>query len=320
MGQTVQQVENPDASTLAAFGCAVLIGGTNFVAVKFSNEALPPSFGAAIRFTAAAVLFFLLTRVLRLELPTGRARVGAALYGLLGFGVSYWLLYYAVGGLGAGTTSVMVAAAPLATLLLAVLQGQERFSARGLIGGLLAIAGIALLSWRSVGGDVSAIHVGAALVAVIAIAESTVVVKGFPKAHPLATNAVATTVGSAFLLVASLLAGENWSLPETARTWLVLAWLVVAGTVGLFWLFLFVVGRWTASASVYAITLMPVVAVALGALVADETITWELAAGGALVIAAVYVGALSGHRRAPEVASLPDCGQAMVGTASQSRA
>jgi drug/metabolite transporter (DMT)-like permease len=97
----------------------------------------------------------------------------------------------------------------------------------------------------------------------------------------------------------SSLSGESWIVPQTARTWVVLAWLTVVGSVGLFGLFVFVISRWTASASVYAITLMPVVAVSLGALIADETITPEVIAGGALVVFGVYVGALSGRRVRP---------------------
>jgi len=63
-----------------------------------------------------------------------------------------------------------------------------------------------------------------------------------------------------------------------------------------------VIARWTASASVYVLTLMPVVAVALGALLAGEPITSEVIGGTALVLLAVYVGAI--RRPRSEVAPL----------------
>lgn len=288
-----QQAGSPERSTLLAFAGAVLIGGGNFVAVKFSNEDLDPLYGAALRFAAAAALFFLLAALFRYEIPRGRAALGAALYGLLGFGFAYGFLYFALVELTAGTTSVITAAAPLATLVLAVAHRQERYSLRGIVGGLLAIAGIAVLSARSIGGDIPLVYFLCALLGVIAIAESAVVVKGFPRAHPVTTNAIGMGTGAIFLTLASLAFSEDWTLPQTGRTWLVLLWLVVAGSVGLFALYLYVIRTWTASASVYAITLMPVVAVTLGAFLADEELTLELVAGGILVIAAVYVGALS---------------------------
>ncbi|MGH2805730.1 MAG: DMT family transporter [Actinomycetota bacterium] len=294
----------PDRSTLAAFIGAVLIGGTNFVAVRFSNETLDPFFGAALRFGGAAALLYVIAGTRRIPLPSGRALLGASLYGFLGFGVAYASLYYALVGLPAGTASVFLAVVPLLTLIVAVLHRQERFTARGAIGGVLAIAGIVLLSAGSLSGDLEPVYLVASFVGSLAIAESSVVVKGFPRWDPITTNAVGMTAGTAFLIVISLLAGERWELPGEAATWLVTAWLVVAGSVGLFVLFLYVIGRWTASASVYALTLMPVVAVTLGALLLDEAVTLYVVAGGAIVLAAVYIGALS-QPAAPATPEVP---------------
>ena len=284
---------SPPRQTLAAFAGAVVIGGTNFIAVKFSNEGLDPTFGAMLRFGLAAAIFFLIAAALRLPLPRGRAAVGALLYGALGFGVSYWALYFALTELTAGTASIVMASVPLLTLVLAVLHRQERFTGRGLIGGLLAIAGIGILSAGSIGGDIRPIYFGAALLGALAAAESSVLVKGYPRAHPITTNAIGMAGGTVLLLVASLVQGEQWALPADGKTWAALVWLVVAGSVGLFALFLFVIVRWTASATVYALTLMPVVAVTLGALLAGEAITIWVVVGGALVIAAVYIAALA---------------------------
>lgn len=289
----------PDRVTLGAFAGAVVIGGSNFIAVKLSNDELEPLFGAGIRFAAAALLLVVLMRVRRLAVPRGPDALGPALYGLLGFGVSYGLLYYALQGLTAGTAAVFMASTPLITLVLAVLHGQERFTPRGVAGGLLAVAGIAVISVESLGGDLQASYLVAALLGVVAVAESSVLVKGFARAHPITTNAVGMIAGALLLLVASLVFGETWELPRTAATWGVLAWLAVPGSIGLFALFVFVITRWTASATVYALTLMPVVAITLGAVVKDEPVTVELVAGGVLVMAAVYVGALSGRRVGP---------------------
>lgn len=298
-----------DRVTLGAFAGAVAIGGSNFIAVKLSNDDLAPLYGAGVRFAAAALLLVVLMRVQRLGIPRGPDAVGPALYGLLGFGVSYGLLYYALQGLTAGTTAVFMACTPLITLVLAVLHGQERFTARGLVGGALAVAGLVVISIGSLGGDLRPSYLVAALAGVVAVAESSVLVKGFPRAHPITTNAVGMVAGAALLLAASLAFGETWEVPGDASTWLVLAWLAAPGSVGLFALFVFVIKRWTASATVYALTLMPVVAITLGALVEDEPVTIELIGGGVLVMAAVYVGALSG--RQPTEAAPPEAAPAV---------
>ena len=56
---------------------------------------------------------------------------------------------------------------------------------------------------------------------------------------------------------------------------------------------LYVVQRWTASATAYVFVSMPVVAVLAGAALLDEPITAAVVAGGAIVVAGVYVGALT---------------------------
>ncbi len=192
----------PDRVTLAAFAGAVAIGGSNFIAVKLSNDDLAPLFGAGVRFAAAALLLVLLMRVQRLAVPRGADALGPALYGLLGFGVSYGLLYYALQGLSAGTAAVFMATTPLITLVLAVLHSQERFTARGVAGGVLAVGGLAVISVDSLGGDLRPAYLAAAFLGVVAVAESSVLVKGFPQAHPITTNAVGMVAGAALLLAA----------------------------------------------------------------------------------------------------------------------
>lgn len=299
--------------TYLAFAGAVVIGGTNFIAVSFSNQELPPFFGAALRFALAAFLFIILSRLLRVPWPRGRAAAGAALYGLFGFGVSYAMLYYALLGLAAGTASVIMASVPLFTLLIAVLIGQERFSLRRLAGGMLAIAGIGVLSLGTLGGGLGVSYLVAAILGAATAAASSVVAKGLPKVHPVNMNAVGMASGALLLGIGSLIFREPWGLPLETQTWLALIWLVLLGSVGLFQLFLYVIKRLTASATVYAITAMPVVAVLLGALLLDQPITLEVVAGGALVVLAVYVGAI---RRPRSQATTPSRGrEATIGEA-----
>ena len=56
---------------------------------------------------------------------------------------------------------------------------------------------------------------------------------------------------------------------------------------------LYVVQRWTASATAYVFVLMPIVALIVGALIADEEITATTILGGTVVFAGVYLGALA---------------------------
>lgn len=287
----------PNSQTFAAFFLAMIIGGANFIAVSLSNRELPPLFGATLRFALAALLFFLLVRAWHIPLARGRDAAGAVIYGLLNVGAAYALLYYALTGLNAGTVAVIVASVPLFTLAIAVLFGQERLSINRVAGGILAIIGIVIL--RGFGDKFVLSYFVAALLGAVALAASSVVAKAYPNVHPLNMNAIGTAAGTLLLAVSSLISGEQWGFPQESTTLVAVSWLVIAGSVGLFQLWLFVIRRWAASATVYALTGMPVIAAVLGIFILDQPITMAVLTGGVLVIAAVYVGAIAKQRESP---------------------
>ena len=98
------------------------------------------------------------------------------------------------------------------------------------------------------------------------------------------------------LLPLSLIVGEAWASPGALDHFVTLAYLVVVGTVALFGLYLYVQGRWTASRASYQFVMIPFVAALAAAWVLDESIGGGLIIGGAIVLAGVYVGALSGKK------------------------
>ena len=71
----------PDRVALGAFAGAILLGGSNFVAVRYSNRELDPLWGAGFRFALAAGIFAVLVAALRLPLPRGRILALVVTYG-----------------------------------------------------------------------------------------------------------------------------------------------------------------------------------------------------------------------------------------------
>ena len=72
-----------------------------------------------------------------------------------------------------------------------------------------------------------------------------------------------------------------------------LLYLVLFGSVGTFVLGLYVLKRWTASATSYSLVLMPIVTILFASWIADEPITSALLVGGLFVLSGVYIGALA---------------------------
>ena len=276
---------------MSAFLALVLIGGSNFVAVRFTTFGLDPLWGAGSRFSLAAILLVGIGLAIRAPFPRGRAFVGASLFGLLSFGVFYALTYLALVNAPSAVAAVVLAVVPLVTFLLALLQRQERFRWQGLVGGLVALGGMGLMvGTPNVPLASFLMLAGAALAA----GEAGVIAKWFPRTHPVTMNAVAMAVGSLLLLLISLWRRESWILPVDTATWAVQIYLITIGSVGLFVLYLFVLKRWTATRTAFAFVLFPVVATALGLWLLGDPITAPLAVGSLIVLSGVYIGAVHG--------------------------
>jgi drug/metabolite transporter (DMT)-like permease len=203
---------------LTCFVAGALLAGGNGVSIRLSNRELAPLWGAGLRFSLAAALLLVVMAVLRLPFPGGRALTGALLYGALNFGAAFALAYYALVRLHAGLGQTLLALVPLATLLLAVAQGQERLRLAAVIGTLLALAGVAVISQGPLGASVPLGSLLAALASAVCIAQAAVLVRRFPAVHPVTMNAVGMTTGAALLVAGSVLAGEPHLLPQRTTT------------------------------------------------------------------------------------------------------
>lgn len=281
-------------AAIAAFvGISVFAGG-NAVGVRFSNRELAPLWGAGVRFGLSAAVLLVVAAAVHVPLPRGRALLGSAVYGVVSFAGGFGLIYVGLVRVPAGLGQTLLALVPLLTLLLAVGEHQERLRRRTLLGSLSAAVGVAVMSS---GGSVqvgSLLPLLAVLAAALLLAQGTVVLRAVPRTHPVAVNAVAMAAATPLLLLASRLLGEPWRLPTDAETWLALGYLVILGSVLVFVLYAVLLATWPASRAAYVFVVLPLVTTVLSWWLDDEPLTPWLLAGGALVLAGVYLGAL--HR------------------------
>ena len=282
--------EGPDALTAIAFGVLVILAGGNAVGIKIIGDELDAFWGAALRFGAAGVIFAALMPALRVPVPRGAALVGAVLYGLLAFGAAFGIAFVAIPMIGAGAAQVLLGLVPLLTLVLVPFHGLEAFRPRAFIGSLVALVGVAILAADRVALEIPLEGIGLAVVVALLLAEAGVVAKMTPGAHPIATNAVGMLAGVVLLIPISLLAGERWVLPAHSDTWAAAAYLVLVGSVVVFWLFIVVVRRWTVSAASFQFLLIPLATIPFSAILTGEVITPLMLVGGAVVLCGVYLG------------------------------
>jgi drug/metabolite transporter (DMT)-like permease len=285
-------ISHGERVALTAFVTYAVLAGGNAVGVRFSNRELAPLWGAGLRFGLAAALLVVVMVVFRLAFPRRRALIGSLLYGLFNFAGSFGLTYYGLVQVHAGLGQILLALVPLATLLLAVLWRQERLGGAAVIGTLLALTGVAVISYSPLHQSVPLLSVLAVVGGAICFAQALVLVRRFPPVHPVTMNAIGMTTGAAVLLAAALVADEPIVLPHRPQTWAAMAYLVVIGSVVVFLLYLVVLRYWAASRASYGFVIIPFVTLLLSAWLDNEPVGLGLVVGGLLVLAGVYIGAL----------------------------
>ena len=198
-----------------------------------------------------------------------------------------------------GTAALVVALAPALTLVLATMLGLERATARRVAGLAVAFAGVAVVVLLGAGGELSLANAKGPLIvlaAPVSFALYNVLLQPLLDRYSLlALTAASSLVGTLGLLplarrstvdaVTGISAGDAALVLYLGILCTLLGYL--AWNVGLR-------GLGSTSAVTYAYGI-PVLAVAFGAVLLDETVTLWLAVGGALVLA----GVAAAQRAAP---------------------
>lgn len=278
----------------AAFVACCLIWGSTFLAIRIGNQALPPEWAATLRLALAALLLALIVVIRRDRWPRGPALQAAVLFGLFNFGVNLALLYWGERVVPSGIAAVLYATVPLSTALIAAGLRVEKLNTRKLMAAVVAIAGVATIFAGEMRLDVPFEGLFAVFGAATAASLSSVFLKRAPQPSVFSTNSIGAAVGAVFCLIASLVLQEDHALPSTfAAIWPVV-YLTLAGSLGAYVIYTWLVGHWAVTNASYVGVVVPVIAVVLGAIVLQETRSPETYLGAVIVVAAVIVALRGG--------------------------
>jgi drug/metabolite transporter (DMT)-like permease len=281
-----------------AFAGAASIWGSTFLVISLGNNALPPVWAATVRLVLASIALSVWALIARHPFPRGPALRAALLYGLLAFGINFPLLYWGEKSVPSGLAAVMYATTPLSSALLARALGMERLTRAKLAGAVMALAGVATLFSGSFAGAVSPLGMVSVFVAACCGASGATLLKRGGRQSAIVANAIACALGAPIALAVSFALHESHAVPMTFAALGPLLYLTVAGSMGAFVMFSWLVQRWPVSRSAYVSVVIPLIALSLGSLLHHERLTLAMLAGSALVIAGLVVG----MRRSPAVA------------------
>jgi drug/metabolite transporter (DMT)-like permease len=214
------------------------------------------------------------------------------LAGIIGMAVYNWFVNAGFELVPAGVGTLVTMVEPLMIAILAALLLGEKLTLYVLAGVVMAIAGSLVLFWpdltQSTPQSVSLRGIGYLLMCCAGWAIYTIVTK------PLLARHDSFTVTAITMLIAApiMIGAASEPLPVLAarldlRQWLEVLYLVFAAGLGGTMLWNYGIKHLSSSAAGTFLYLIPVVAVAAGALVLDEVVTVHIVAGGLLMLGGV---------------------------------
>jgi drug/metabolite transporter (DMT)-like permease len=190
---------------------------------------------------------------------------------------------------------VFYATVPLTTGVFAWLLGVQRLQRTHMIAAAVGLVGVAVIFAGEIrwGAPVPALL--AVLSAAIVASLAGVILKRVPPHSSFVVNAIGAAIGACVCLFASLLLGEPRALPRSAAAWAPILYLTMAGSMGAFVLYAWLVSQWKVTRVSVGALIIPVIAVLVGALVRGESPAPSTYAGAALVLVGVSVSLFGGR-------------------------
>ncbi|MGZ8867583.1 MAG: EamA family transporter [Thermoanaerobaculia bacterium] len=265
---------------IAAFLTVCIVWGTTYLAIRIAIETIPPFALTSIRFVIAGLVMAAFAVWRGERLPRDRATLlNLALVGFLMVGVGNLAVVWAEQWVPSGLAALFVSTAPLWMVVIESFRTHgERIDLRTGIGMAIGFAGVALLvtpggagpSWNL------AFFAGALAIQIGDIAWQLGSIRGkYHLKHVplLASASLQMLFGGVIVGVLSLAIGEPARFALNIRTFAALAYLTIFGSIIAYSAYVYALAKLrTTKVSLYAYV-NPVVAVILGWLILDESLT-----------------------------------------------
>jgi O-acetylserine/cysteine efflux transporter len=282
---------------LAMMVMVQVLWGANFAIAKFGLDSFSPIFFVALRFSLVAVLLVL---VVGLPKPAMLKRL---LPLSITMGVMHFtLMFLGMAELDAATSSIAIQLqTPFAAIMAAFFLG-ETMGWRRIVGMVTAFAGVMLIAGEPRFSD-DPWPLLSVIGAAFAWALGNIQVKSLgDEIDAVTLNGWIAILAAPQLLLASwLIEGPQWqNIPDaTWISWAALLFQAIVIAIFTYWIWYNMMRRYPVNLVIPFTLLLPMIGVAAGALLRDETVTWQMIVGGLATVAGVGIIVL----RRPAVAA-----------------
>jgi drug/metabolite transporter (DMT)-like permease len=269
------------------------VGGTSIGATRYLVHAIDPLAIGSFRF-GIGFLF-----LLPLALLKGGARPARRDWaGVVGLGVLYFALFPILFNASlifttAARAALALSTLPLLTMLVGAAFGSEALTARKAGGVLIAMGGVAVALLSGLASAPQGAWRGDLLMVAASLCMALYSIWSKPfirRSGPIPFTATAMGVGAVCLILISLGRGSFAPVAAFGRAqWGAAFYLGAFGAALTFYLWAFALERATPTRVAISVTVNPITASLVGAMLLDEPLSWNLVAGIAAVFAGIWI-------------------------------
>lgn len=290
-----------------ALAAVYIIWGSTYLGIRFALEGgYPPLLMAGGRFLIAGIVMYAALRLRGMPAPTPAQWRNCALMGALLLGGGNGLVCIAEQTVSSGLAAVAVASAPLWIGLFSAMRGQRpgRMEWIGLGIGFVGVV------WLNAGSSLTASPQGlvALLIAPLAWSFGSVWSRGRDLPSPFMTAAAQMLCGGALMLVAGFAIGERMTAWPSLKATLSVGYLLSFGSIVAFSAYVWLLDHVRPTLAGSYAYVNPVIAVALGAWLANESFSaHDFGAMGVILLGVLAITLAKGAKKpfAPQPADEP---------------
>jgi drug/metabolite transporter (DMT)-like permease len=275
-----------------------IVWGSTYLAIRFAVETIPPFMSAGLRFLVSGAILLIWRRAAGDAMPTPRQWRSTAIVGIFLLLGGNGLVSFAEQYVPSGIAALIIGSMPLWLVSIeAVRPGGVKPNWPAIIGLIVGFGGIFLLvgpaELTGGGHTLNPLGVGTLLMAAFLWSIGSIYSRNvdMPKSSLMGTGAEMVT-GSLALFIASGLTGEwsGFSFAHVAtNSWIGLAYLITIGSLVGFGSYGWLLQNAPVSLVATYAYVNPLVAVFLGAWLADEIINTRIIVAGLIIIGSVVL-------------------------------
>lgn len=275
-----------------------IVWGSTYLAIRFAVETLPPFLMAGTRFLISGAILFIWRRAAGDSMPTKRQWRSTAIVGIFLLLGGNGLVSFAEQYVPSGITALIIGSMPMWLVMIEAMRpGGVRPNWLAVLGLLIGFGGIFLLigpaEFTGTGHTFNPLGIGALLVAAFLWSIGSIYSRSadMPQSSLMATGAEMLTGSLAIFLVSGLTGewrGFNFANVATS-SWLGLLYLIAVGSLIGFVSYIWLLQNAPVSLVATYAYVNPLVAVFLGAWLANEALNARILVAGLVIISSVIL-------------------------------